>query len=213
MTPAESRKAARRDDILSAALQIFAEKGYHEAGIADIAARLGIGHGTFYRYFKNKHDIAVAVLDRVVERVARVGLMEDPESTNNVSEYRAQISRMLTRMIDLGASDPDLVRFFQMQGFVVDPERLGRTMDVFALFTARFLTNGVKKGFLRSDLDIPCTAQALVALMFEGARRALATEDRSDRERWVQAGMRLMFDGIVEPEATRYPATGADPAR
>ena len=42
----------KRKDILAASVQVFAEKGFHAAGIADIAQKLGIGHGTFYRYFK-----------------------------------------------------------------------------------------------------------------------------------------------------------------
>ena len=172
MSSAEARKTERRDEILAAALRVFAEKGYHDAGIADIAGVLGMGHGTFYRYYKNKHDIAVAVLDHVILRFAAVSLREDPESSNTLEAYRAQTARILTGMIDLGESDPDLVRFFQMQGFVVDAARLSRAMDAFALFVARFLTNGRSKGFLRQDLDVGPTSEALVALMFEGARRA-----------------------------------------
>ncbi|MCA9536261.1 MAG: TetR/AcrR family transcriptional regulator [Myxococcales bacterium] len=197
MNAAETRKTERRDEILAAALRVFAEKGYHDAGIADIAGVLGMGHGTFYRYFKNKHDIALAVLDHVVMRFAAIGLLEDPAGTDTVEAYRQQVERMLTRMVDLGDSEPDLVRFFQMQGFVVDAERLGRAMDAFALYAALFLENGVKKGFLRADLDVVLTSQGLIALMFEGARRALVEPDPATRRRWVNAGMRLMFDGIV----------------
>lgn len=197
MSSAEARKTERRDEILAAALRVFAEKGYHDAGIADIAGVLGMGHGTFYRYYKNKHDIAVAVLDHVILRFAAVGLREDPESSNTLEAYRAQTARILTGMIDLGESDPDLVRFFQMQGFVVDAARLSRAMDTFSLFVARFLTNGQSKGFLRQDLDVGPTSEALVALMFEGARRALGRKEPAQRRQWVDAGMRLMFDGIV----------------
>lgn len=197
MSAADTRKSERREEILAAALRVFAEKGYHDAGIADIAALLGMGHGTFYRYFKNKHDIALAVLDRVVLRVAAIGLEEDPSGSDSLDAYRQQVERMLTRMVDLGDSEPDLVRFFQMQGFVVDAERLARAMDAFSLFAALFLENGVKKGFLRPDLDVVFTSQGLIALMFEGARRALGEPDTAVRRRWVQAGMRLMFDGIA----------------
>ena len=38
--------------------------------IADIAKRLGIGHGTFYRHFKNKRDILDHVIDEVYEKFA-----------------------------------------------------------------------------------------------------------------------------------------------
>ena len=59
----EEKAETKRQLILEEALTVFAEKGYHGANIADIAQRLGMGHGTFYRYFLNKHDLFVGVLD------------------------------------------------------------------------------------------------------------------------------------------------------
>src|SRR5262249_25702137 len=108
------RRAAllRREEILDASERVFAEKGYHEAGIADIAAELGIGHGTFYRYFKNKHDIALAVFDRVMARFAEIGLAEDPEQAETLDDYRAQVGRLLDRWLALGDSHPNVLRFF-----------------------------------------------------------------------------------------------------
>ncbi|MDH6462923.1 AcrR family transcriptional regulator [Micromonospora sp. A200] len=50
----------------------YVRKGYAAAGIADLAGELGIGHGTVYRYFGNKRDVAAAVLDRALERIATV---------------------------------------------------------------------------------------------------------------------------------------------
>jgi AcrR family transcriptional regulator len=49
----EARLAARRSQILEAAYRAFASKGYRDTMVADIAQKLGIGHGTFYRYFAN----------------------------------------------------------------------------------------------------------------------------------------------------------------
>ena len=196
MSPTTDRKKLRRNEILAAAQNVFSAKGYYESGIADIAAELGIGHGTFYRYFKNKHDIATAVLDQVIERLASVGFAEDPESSNTLAEYRAQTARILTGIIDLAFDHPNVLRYFQTQSLAIDPERLGHTMDRFAEYTQRFLRNGLAKGFLRPDLDVESTAQALVALIFEGARRCLLEQDADARARWIDAGMKLMFHGI-----------------
>ena len=56
----------RRRDILDAARTLFASKGYQATNIADVADRLKMGHGTFYRYFKNKRDIFSHVIDEIV---------------------------------------------------------------------------------------------------------------------------------------------------
>jgi AcrR family transcriptional regulator len=197
-TGSADRVALRRDEILDSAERIFAERGYHETGIADIAEDLGIGHGTFYRYFRNKHDIASTVLERVVQRIASAGLEEDPEASDTLEEYREQTVRILRRMFDLIDDQPVVMRFFHSQSLVVDADRLSAALDAYAEFSARFLENGIRKGFLRSDMDTEITAQALVGIIFEGTRRALrAPQPAEIRERWIVAGTALMFDGVA----------------
>ncbi|NUP13851.1 MAG: TetR/AcrR family transcriptional regulator [Polyangiaceae bacterium] len=195
-TKKPDRAELRREEILDASERIFAQKGYHATGIADIANDLGIGHGTFYRYFKNKHDIALHVFDRLMLRFAEIGLSEDPESSNTLEEYRTQTSRILMRWLALGESQPHVLRFFHEQSMVVDTERLARVIDSYVDHIARFLQNGVDKGFLRAGLDVRATAEMLVALILDGTRRTLSMPDVEARKRWADAGMALMFDGV-----------------
>lgn len=62
---------ARRKQILDAATQVFAEKGFHRATIKDIAHVAGIADGTIYTYFASKDAILIAVLDRLNETTER----------------------------------------------------------------------------------------------------------------------------------------------
>jgi AcrR family transcriptional regulator len=59
---------ARRNQILDAATQVFAEKGFHGATIKEIARLAGIADGTIYIYFKNKPDLFLAILERLNEK-------------------------------------------------------------------------------------------------------------------------------------------------
>jgi AcrR family transcriptional regulator len=75
MTPSD-----KRDDILQAALILFAERGYYGTPVSLIADKAGVGSGTIYRYFKDKDEL-VNVLYRTwkqtfVEHISK-GL--DPE--------------------------------------------------------------------------------------------------------------------------------------
>lgn len=77
--PAEER----RRQILDAAQDVFARRGYASAGTAEIAAAAGIGEPTIYRYFANKHDLYLAALrrsgDEVMENWQRIAAEnEDP---------------------------------------------------------------------------------------------------------------------------------------
>jgi AcrR family transcriptional regulator len=67
-------KDERREQILSAALKVFARKGFAAAKISDIVARAGMSHGLVYHYFKSKEELGYAVLNRQFERFAERGL-------------------------------------------------------------------------------------------------------------------------------------------
>src|SRR5260221_14063541 len=63
--------AARRKQILVAATQVFAEKGFHRATIKDIARVAGIADGTIYTYFASKTEALVGILHRLNESTER----------------------------------------------------------------------------------------------------------------------------------------------
>jgi AcrR family transcriptional regulator len=193
-----ARAEARREEILDAAQRIFAGRGYNETSIADIAADLGIGHGTFYRYFENKHDIAVQVLDRAIMQIAAAIADEDPTEADNIEQYRAQVTRLMHRMFETLDARPEIFALLHEQSLAIDAGATHRSFEAYSTYTEAFLRNGVEKGFLRPEMDVEITAQALVGLIFEGTRRAVAEGAASDLwERWIKAGVALMFDGVT----------------
>ncbi len=59
--------AARRKQILEAAVKVFAEKGFHQTTIKDIAREAGIAQGTIYNYFENKTALMLGIFDSMNE--------------------------------------------------------------------------------------------------------------------------------------------------
>lgn len=55
--PATQQREAKRLAVLSAAAQLFNERGFHATSLDDIAARLGVSKPTLYYYVKNKEEI------------------------------------------------------------------------------------------------------------------------------------------------------------
>lgn len=62
-------RETRRDEILTAARCIFADKGFVGAKIADIAAEAGLSHGLVYHYFETKEAILLALVESVTGRI------------------------------------------------------------------------------------------------------------------------------------------------
>jgi AcrR family transcriptional regulator len=60
------RKVERPDEIISAAVAVFSERGFAAARLDDIAARAGVSKGAIYLYFETKEDIFQAVVERAI---------------------------------------------------------------------------------------------------------------------------------------------------
>jgi AcrR family transcriptional regulator len=58
----------RREEILDAATELFAEHGYSDAVTQELVERLQVGKGTVYRHFPSKRDLFLAAVDRVMRR-------------------------------------------------------------------------------------------------------------------------------------------------
>jgi AcrR family transcriptional regulator len=68
----EARQRIARNAALAAASRLFAEKGFHETGMADIARGSGISLKALYGVFASKEDLFVAVLDEAFARLLPV---------------------------------------------------------------------------------------------------------------------------------------------
>jgi AcrR family transcriptional regulator len=66
---AEGREA--RDELLDAALQVFARRGYRQAGVDEIAAAAGYSKGALYWHFSGKEDLLMALLEERVDAPRR----------------------------------------------------------------------------------------------------------------------------------------------
>jgi AcrR family transcriptional regulator len=186
----------RREQILAEATRLFAVRGYHATNIADIAAALKLGHGTFYRYFKNKRDIFEQALHDVTIRISALAMGEAPAAS--LAEYEAKIRRVTQRILRYLQQDEAAARLVFFESIGVDDEmraKIERAFDHLAQFTAMDLDHGKKLGYLPATLDVQTTAYLMNALTFEGVRRNLG-KGEADSERWLEAAIRLVFQGI-----------------
>lgn len=103
-TPAESarwrrRKDARPQEILDAALAVFAEKGFAAARMDDIAARAHVAKGTIYLYFPSKEAVFKALVQtKLVSELARfAGMARDHHGP--IAPLLADVLRAMGRFV------------------------------------------------------------------------------------------------------------------
>lgn len=61
----------RKQQILDAALEIFAKNGYHKASISQIAKEANISKGLLYNYFRNKEELLIEVMSDGIKHLLR----------------------------------------------------------------------------------------------------------------------------------------------
>lgn len=84
----------KRRDILQAALELIAERGFHGAPMADIARKAGVAAGTIYHYFEHKEMIIVE-LHRELEEEINTALMRGYPWNDTVRERFVYLLRGL----------------------------------------------------------------------------------------------------------------------
>ena len=88
----EREQASRRADILAAASAVFAEKGFHDAQIAEIAARAELSLASVYSLFEGK--------DEIYQAVTTMAALSIQEAVRKQVERAADPAERLLRLID-----------------------------------------------------------------------------------------------------------------
>ena len=174
----ETQRHQRREAILTAAREVFAEKGFHAAGIADIAAKLDVGHGTIYRYFENKLDIFLTLYDALNEELLRIARGTRPDTATCVEDYIAEMQKFYTEFGGVFLREISHMRIF-FDEVHADPEirrRFNASQIEFQKATERFLLIGLEKGFIRPGLHIPSAARILNAMILDAVRASTEPE-------------------------------------
>ncbi|HEX4878793.1 MAG TPA: TetR/AcrR family transcriptional regulator [Limnobacter sp.] len=202
LSRAQRQKAQLRAEIIEAAFEEFSERGYHQTAIADIAQRLGIGHGTFYRHFENKRDILEHVLDAAIADLT-TALRDDfsPEKVNSLAEYKTQLASILKKLYAFAQSNPRALRLMLMEATSIDEEMTKRIAAIHRdgqRVASEYLQHGKRKGFFRSNLDTKATATAVVGMLMAGSMQYLfQPEDKSFQKDFGKAVIDLLTAGLA----------------
>ena len=140
----------KRQQLLYAAVRVFARKGFHASRVGDIAEEAGVAHGLLYHYFKSKDQVLEAVFHEnwsiLIARIESVEESDEP-STDQLRHIAAIVLRTWLHL-------PDVVRVV-IQEFGRSPElaeRIGElTLPIDAI--QRVIVRGIERGEFRQDVD------------------------------------------------------------
>src|SRR3954469_23931856 len=96
--PEANGTSGKRERILDAAVRVFAQEGFYNAKVSQIAHAAGVADGTIYLYFKSKDELRISLFEDRMERV-NATRREALESTSNPVERLRQVVHLHLEMV------------------------------------------------------------------------------------------------------------------
>jgi AcrR family transcriptional regulator len=182
----------RRDQLITCAARLFAERGYHPTSVSDIVEALGVGKGVFYWYFSSKEELLSELLkssnyDLRKRQQQAIGDEPDP-----------------VRRIELGIHASlewfhEHREYFAIIQFAATDETfapvLRRNREIAIADTIRHLKDGIVEGRI-ADQDPEMLAHAIHGVVSELTRRYLI-EGTESVERVNELAVSFCLDGLT----------------
>ena len=93
------RKSARPEEILTAALEVFADRGFAATKLEDVARRAGVTKGTIYLYFENKEALFKALIRQTIVPVIAKGEALAKSFTGSARDLFERLVREYWRLV------------------------------------------------------------------------------------------------------------------
>jgi AcrR family transcriptional regulator len=206
------RKAQRPGEILEAAFEAFAERGFAATRMEDVAARAGVTKGAIYFYFETKERL----FEDMVDHFSR-GMLADAEAMLAAAEgsYAEKLRAFLTFMYRVCAQDRyarEIIRFMVSDGKSF-PSLVAKHYRDFKAPAMRLISDllaaGAAHGEFRPEI-VKHAAEVVVApAVYLSLLRMIFDQSlQIDEEAYIAAHIELLLNGLLTPEARENMSAG-----
>ena len=135
---------SKRDDIMDAALVLFAERGYDGTTVPMIAEKAKVGAGTIYRYFENKESLVNSMFQ---DNVAKFSDMLKSCLDATTKDIRHQFHLLFQQMVHFAKHNEYALQFIDshVDGHYLD-EKSNQIFAEFLEFLHSFAVKGTEEG-------------------------------------------------------------------
>jgi TetR/AcrR family fatty acid metabolism transcriptional regulator len=154
------RDPDKPQQIIDAAVRVFARNGFYHSRVSDIAREAGIASGTIYLYFRTKDEILVTLFRETMAAFVaalrtEIGRERDPE---------AKIRRLVRRHFEVLEASPDMAEVVQVelrQGQKFFRGASAHEISAYFELIGSVLREGVAAGVFRHDLPVKIATKML----------------------------------------------------
>jgi TetR/AcrR family fatty acid metabolism transcriptional regulator len=158
------RDSDKHQQIIEAAVRVFARNGYYNSRVSDIAREAGVASGTIYLYFKTKDEILVTLFrEKMAAWVAHVR-----EQIASEPDPVAKIRRLVALHFTVLEKDPALAEVVQVelrQGHKFFRGASAHEVSAYFDLIGTVLQEGQAAGVFRDDVPVKIATKVLFGAM------------------------------------------------
>lgn len=185
----------RRKQIVEAATELFAKRGFYKTTIKDIAKKAGFSYGVVYLYVKEKEDVLLLVLEQVINAYAA----EIPRAMTGVAD---PLQRLL-RAIDAYCRVVDRYRAATVLAYrstkSLAPERR-QVIQKLETDTNEFIATAIRDciaaGLVR-DINVDVLTYQIVLIAHGWALKSWFFKSRLSLDDYIAANVDIVLSGIL----------------
>lgn len=188
-------------DIMRAARSVFREKGYEDAPLSDIAERANVVEGSIYRYFENKRDLLVKVIEDWYESM----LADYDQQLSGIQGTRNRLRFMIWRHLKTIHEEPALCNlmfqflrtgndYSQTAVYELNRQYTRRTLDI--------IKEGIDAGELREDVPLRLVRDMIYGCVEHRTWAYLRGEGNFDPDATADAVVDLVLSGLQKRRPT-----------
>ncbi|MEJ7862282.1 MAG: TetR/AcrR family transcriptional regulator [Pyrinomonadaceae bacterium] len=186
----------KREAILNAAVSVFAQKGFFNSKVADIAGEAGIADGTVYLYFKSKDEILHSIFDRAMEEFISEGKREITE----IKEADKRLQRIAELHLEKLGADRNLAIVFQVElrGSTKFMEEFSATgFAEYLEVIHRTIEKGQQAGVFRKDLNATVCSKILFGALDEMVTNWILSKKPYPLAPMANEVLKIFFGGVL----------------
>ncbi|PIE59355.1 MAG: TetR family transcriptional regulator [Desulfobulbus propionicus] len=163
------RSIDKHKKIIRAATKVFAQKGFFNARISDIAKEAKIADGTIYLYFKNKFDILISVFEEEIGKLIEqttVLLEQEPEPQKKLEIFIAKHLEEMKKNRHLA----EVIHIELRQTHKLIKEYRKKVFSKYLNILANIIREGQRKNIFRKDVSPELVKQIIFGSLDEISR-------------------------------------------
>lgn len=198
VTPETDARASKRDRILRAAVDVFAQTGYFNAKVSEVAKVAGVADGTIYLYFQNKEDLLVSIFREHTRRY-----LENLQTVlQGTSDARERVRLAIRHHLESLSSDRSLAVVFQIE--------LRHSLKFMSLFSQlevaeylnclrKLVEDGQATGVFRSSVHPQLAAKSIFGILDEMVTSWVLSDKDYRLDEQAPAIADLVLQGLAAP--------------